>query len=155
MSEFDLYRAPGHLLRRMQQIAVALFAEETRDHGLTPVQFAILVALESHPGLEQVALAERIGFDAATIGGVLARLEERGHVARVQGTADRRAKLIFPTPQGRRTMQAMTAAVERAQARILAPLDPAERETFMRLLHRLVLENNELSRAPLRMREPG
>lgn len=152
MGTFDLYNAPGHLLRRMQQIAVALFAEETKAFKVTPVQFAILAMLEMHPGLEQVALAERVAFDPATIGGVLARLEARGFVARVQDTADRRAKRIFPTPKGRDALARMTAAVERAQARILGPLSAEEREAFMRLLKKLVLENNELSRAPLRVR---
>ncbi|NDF44842.1 MAG: MarR family transcriptional regulator, partial [Betaproteobacteria bacterium] len=36
---------PGHYIRRLQQIAVGVFMEETQDFGVTPVQFAALNAL--------------------------------------------------------------------------------------------------------------
>ncbi|WP_334136261.1 hypothetical protein [Tepidimonas sp.] len=52
------------------------------------------------------------------------------------------------TPQGQATLAAVVPAMQRAQARILAPLAPAERELFMSLLQRLVRENNDCSRAP-------
>ncbi len=45
----------------------------------------------------------------------------------------------------------MEPAVERAQARILAPLAPADQATLMALLGQLVELNNESSRVPLRL----
>ena len=33
---------PGHLIRRLKQIATALFLEETAELNLTPVQYAAL-----------------------------------------------------------------------------------------------------------------
>ena len=36
---FDFRHAPGHLIRRAHQLAVAIFMEETSDFGVTPVQF--------------------------------------------------------------------------------------------------------------------
>src|SRR5712692_205584 len=39
----ELHGAPGHLIRRSQQIAVAIFMEETKAFDLTPVQYATLV----------------------------------------------------------------------------------------------------------------
>jgi hypothetical protein len=47
-----VYAAPGYLFRRMQQIAVSIFVEECREHDLTPVQFAALVAIHNHPGID-------------------------------------------------------------------------------------------------------
>ena len=41
----DLETLPGHLVRRMQQIAVAIFLQETEASGITPVQFAALQAV--------------------------------------------------------------------------------------------------------------
>jgi MarR family transcriptional regulator, lower aerobic nicotinate degradation pathway regulator len=41
-------------------------------------------------------------------------------------------------------------SVDRAQARMLQPLKPADRKTLMALLTQLVDLNNEASRVPLR-----
>ena len=77
---FDFYQAPGHLVRRAHQRAVALFMEETAGFDVTPVQFAILNELIDRPGEDQVTLAARVAFDAATSGSVIGRLEARGWV---------------------------------------------------------------------------
>jgi hypothetical protein len=41
----ELHRQPGHLIRRAQQIAVAIFIEECAAFDLTPVQYASMVAI--------------------------------------------------------------------------------------------------------------
>ncbi len=48
----DIHDMPGHLARRFQQIAVAVFLTEVEDAGfdLTPVQYAALAAISSQPG---------------------------------------------------------------------------------------------------------
>ncbi|HWS05123.1 MAG TPA: MarR family transcriptional regulator, partial [Burkholderiaceae bacterium] len=38
-SSFDFEHAPGHLIRRAHQLAVAIFMDETADFEITPVQF--------------------------------------------------------------------------------------------------------------------
>ena len=80
---------PGHLVRRLQQVAVRLFAEALGD-ALTPVQFAALAAIAGEPGMDQAALSARIGYDRATIGGVIDRLQRRGLLERLPDPADRR-----------------------------------------------------------------
>ena len=52
-----IHEMPGHMVRRLQQVAVALFAEELAGLDLTPVQYAALVALDERPGLDQAPLA--------------------------------------------------------------------------------------------------
>jgi DNA-binding MarR family transcriptional regulator len=146
----DLYAMPGHLIRRSQQIAVALFVEETASFGVTPVQYAALVAIGEQPGIDATRLSQLIAFDRSTIGNVLERLEGRGLVARKSGAQDRRVKLLRLTRRGARLVARIEKAVERAQERILAPLPPAERRLFMALLTRLVQVNNRYSRVPLR-----
>ncbi len=135
---FDFRRAPGHLIRRAHQVAVAIFMEETGEHDVTPVQFAILNALIDDPGEDQVTLAARVAFDAATFGSVIGRLESKGWVRREPDGQDRRRKLLWVTPDGERAAAAMRRAVARAQRRILAPLQPAERESLVLLLDKLV-----------------
>jgi len=146
----DLYAMPGHLIRRSQQIAVALFVEETASFGVTPVQYAALVAIGEQPGIDATRLSQLIAFDRSTIGNVLERLEGRGLIARKSGAQDRRIKLLRLTRRGARLVARIEKAVARAQERILAPLPPAERRLFMALLTRLVQVNNRYSRVPLR-----
>jgi DNA-binding MarR family transcriptional regulator len=135
---FDFQQAPGHLIRRAHQVAVAVFMEETGEHDVTPVQFAILNALMDDPGEDQVTLAGRVAFDAATFGSVISRLEAKGWVRREPDAVDRRRKLLWVTPAGERAAVAMKGAVSRAQRRILQPLDVRERQQLMRLLAKLV-----------------
>ena len=135
---FDFRHAPGHLIRRAHQVAVAIFMEETGDFDVTPVQFAILNALLEDPGEDQVTLAGKVAFDAATFGSVIGRLEGRGWVRREPDVADRRRKLLWVTPQGAEVAQKMKRSVGKVQQRILGPLDSREREQLVALLDRLV-----------------
>jgi DNA-binding MarR family transcriptional regulator len=135
---FDFRHAPGHLIRRAHQVAVAIFMEETGDFDVTPVQFAILNALLEDPGEDQVTLAGKVAFDAATFGSVIGRLEGRGWVRREPDVADRRRKLLWVTPQGAEIAQKMKRSVARVQQRILAPLEEGERQQLIALLDRLV-----------------
>jgi len=144
------YRMPGHLIRRAQQIAVALFAEETSGFDITPIQFALLSELSQSKALDQVTLASHIAVDVATLGQVAARLEERELVAREADPADARRKRIVITRKGRAVLRQIAPAVGNAQTRILAPLNARDQATFARLLEKLVRSNNDSSRAPLR-----
>lgn len=147
-SELDLNTLPGHQIRRLQQIAVGLFIEETAEHDLTPVQFAALAAVARQPGLDQRTLARTIGFDTSTIAGVVDRLERRALMQRNPDPDDRRVRRLALTPDGHALLTAVLPAMRRAQDRILAPLQADDRRRFMQLLDRLVEGNNASSRAP-------
>ncbi len=146
---FDFRNAPGHLIRRTHQLAVARFMEETVGFDVTPVQFAILNALLDHPGEDQITLAKQVAFDAATSGSVIGRLETKGWVRREPDKKDRRRKLLWVTPLGAKMALKMNQAVGNVQNRILGPLDPAERVMLMGLLEKLVagLESEDNSPA--------
>lgn len=146
-----LYAMPGHLIRRGQQIAVSLFIEETAAFGVTPVQYAALVAIREQPDIDATRLSQLIAFDRSTIGSVLARLEGKGLIARTGGARDKRVKRLRVTRRGAALLDRIGTSVERAQQRILAPLAPAERRQLMALLTKLVQVNNRYSRVPLRV----
>lgn len=147
----DLHRQPGHLIRRAQQIAVAIFIEECAAFDLTPVQYAALVAIDEHEGIDATRLSAQIAFDRSTLGNVLERLETRGLVERYPSRDDKRVKLLKLTDAGRTTMREAEAAVCRAQERILAPLDPERQRVLLDLLAQLVELNNDASRVPQRL----
>jgi DNA-binding MarR family transcriptional regulator len=147
----DLHRQPGHLIRRAQQIAVAIFIEECAAFDLTPVQYAALVAIQEHEWIDATRLSAQIAFDRSTLGNVLERLEARGFVERYASPDDKRIKLLKLTPQGRTTAQGAEEAVRRTQERILAPLNPGDRRLLLELLAQLVELNNDASRVPQRL----
>lgn len=147
----EIYSKPGHLIRRLQQIGVAIFVAETRGYRITPVQYSALLAARNHPGIDQTTLMQIIAFDRSTIGEVVERLAAKGLVRRATGEKDRRAKLLFITPAGRRLLARIRPRVEAAQKIILKPLSRTERAQFMRMMRKLVILNNEHSRVPLQL----
>ena len=147
----DLHSKPGHLIRRAQQIAVAIFMEECAGYDLTPVQYAALVAIRENPGTDATRLSALIAFDRSTLGNVLERLEARKLVTRYASPDDKRIKLLKLSAAGSALVARAQAAVERAQERILAPLKPGDRKKLMELLSALVELNNDASRAPQRL----
>jgi DNA-binding MarR family transcriptional regulator len=146
----EIHRQPAHLVRRAHQIAVSLFLEECRDWGLTSIQYGILCVVDEAGALEQHVLADMLALDRSNISEVVIRLERRGLLERRAGVADRRTKCLYITDAGKTLLAEMTASVQEANDRMLAPLKPADRATFMELLARLVDINNAHSRAPMR-----
>lgn len=135
---------PGHSIRRLQQIAVSLFMEHTKDYGVTPVQYAALEEIFKSPGLDQRTLATAIRFDTSTIGGVIDRLEKRGLVTRNASPADRRVRLLELTSEGEQVLAAIQPAVQSAQQAIVAPLSTTEQAQLVALTKKILAANESL-----------
>jgi DNA-binding MarR family transcriptional regulator len=148
----DPNEMPGHLARRFQQIAVAVFLAEVEGAGfdLTPVQYAALATINANPAIDQITLAGLIAYDRTTITGVVDRLVQKNLVVRETSSRDRRARQLKITDEGRKTLRKITPAVESAQRIMLRGLNEKEAAELMRLLRKAIAAGNELSRAPMR-----
>lgn len=142
---FHFREAPGHLIRRAQQLAVAIFMEETGAFDATPVQFAILNALMDDPGEDQITLSHRVAFDPATFGSVIGRIEAKGWATRRADPSDRRRKRLWITAEGQKVALGMKRAVAKVQQRIVGPLDADEREQLSALLGKLIAGHEKLA----------
>ena len=140
----DLQAMPGHGIRRLQQVAVALFMQESAAHGVTPVQYAVLQTLAQQPGIDQRRLARAVSFDTSTIGGVVDRLEARGLVTRSLSAEDKRVRLLHLTADGEALLAELVPGMQRTQDRILEPLSAAERKEFMRMVQAVVAHHREV-----------
>jgi DNA-binding MarR family transcriptional regulator len=149
MSLEKFYARPGQLIRRLNQIALALFLEETQPLGLTSVQYSALNVIQEVPGIDQASLSSMIGFDKTTIVKVLDRLVDKGLIVRTRSEVDRRLNHLHVTPSGTRLLKQIHPMLDRSDRRILAPLGEADQRRFMEMLSRLVTANNVYSRAPL------
>ena len=149
----DYQDNPGHLARRFQQIAVAVFQSEMDAIGcdITPVQYAALAAINSYPGLDQASLAKEIALDRTTITGVVDRLQSKGLIERSISKNDRRARALAVTPEGRSTLALVRPGVEAAQRLMTRGLTAQEANELLRLLRKAVDGANDLSRAPQRI----
>ncbi len=125
----------GHLIRRLHQQSTQIFAQRTQAAGLdlTPVQFAALNAMHSHPGIDQARVAGMIAYDKATIGGVVDRLEQKGWIQRVTSERDRRARELSLTPKGAQILAAVFPVVRDLQDELLDSLSAGERARFVKL----------------------
>ncbi len=153
----EIYEMAGHLIRRLNQISVSVFADRMarEGHELTSVQFAALTLIEADPGIDQATLAGAIAYDRATIGGVVDRLQHKGLIERTVSRKDRRARSLCLTDKGRQLIDEVRPIVWDLQKDILAGLDPSEQKDLLALLKKATDAGNALARAPLRTRDRG
>ena len=134
----NLYEKPGYQIRRLRQIAAAIFADAAAPFGVTSQQYTTLQALSEFDRLEQFELCEALSLDRSTVATLLVRLEEKELIRRMSATHDKRRKYVMLTSRGRRLLDAMAPAVELVQQRILEPLSSADRVAFARMIKALV-----------------
>ncbi len=142
---------PGHLIRRYHQAAVAIFHREVRPSGyeITPVQYAAMERLAESPGIDQITLAGLIAYDRSTITGVIDRLVNKNWATRTTNTGDRRARVVYLTPEGQTVLDDVQPYVHHAQSIMLSGLSTEEAGNFLRLLAKATRGVNNLSRAPI------
>ncbi|MDG1155897.1 MAG: MarR family transcriptional regulator [Amylibacter sp.] len=139
---------PGHLIRRLHQIHVAMFLEECGDHNLTPVQFGVLTVLEDGKMRDQVTIAQMIGVDRNTAADVIRRLAKRGLLTRPDNPNDKRTKLAKITRSGKQMVEVVKPGMIAAQIRLISTLSKDEYAQFMHLANKLMVANDHNSRAP-------
>lgn len=145
MTPHELYQRPGFLLRRMYQIAAAVFENACADLGLTTAQYGVLIIVHSEPGIDQTRLARALAFDKVTVMRVLRGLEERGLVQRVSSG---RQKTLALTNAGQQLLAQARERAEAASKRLMSPLDIADQAQLLRLLKTLVDGLADEARAP-------
>jgi len=130
-----LHAEPGHLMRRAHQLAVSVF-HEIHGRNVTPVQYAVLRALQDKPGIDQVTLAQRVGLDTSTTADIAARLETKGWI--VRELLPRRQRSLVLTPAGVGVLARMLPQVNPMNRHLLSALEPKEQAELVRLLGKLV-----------------
>jgi DNA-binding MarR family transcriptional regulator len=80
----------------------------TRRHGVTPLQYQLLLQVKGYPGREHATvgeLAERLQAKHHGAVALISRCEEAGLVARRSSEEDRRAVLVELTAKGERLIE--------------------------------------------------
>ncbi|MEY9840152.1 DNA-binding MarR family transcriptional regulator [Streptacidiphilus sp. EB103A] len=129
----DAPRVVGYLIRVAQQVHTRLWTELASGE-LTAPQHAVLAALAEEPGIDQRTVGERASLDKATMAELISRLVRRGLVLRRRDPSDGRRNLLALAPAGAQLLEQVSPGVTEVQNRMLAPLEPAERERVVELL---------------------
>lgn len=142
-----MWQRPGFLVRRLHQIGDALFFAECQTKNITPVQYGVLTALSMNPWLDQKAVGRELALDRTTTAEVLKRLEEKGLIERRVNPDDRRSRLSVITKQGLKVMRSLQESMQRSQDRLIEPLSPEDRASFMKLVTQVVEAHENMDSA--------
>lgn len=126
--------SPVHLLHRAGQRAAEIFDNAVGGKGLTPRQYAILLALSENEGVSQTDLVERTGIDRSTLADVVRRMIKKGLVLRRRTKEDQRAYAVRLSEKGRIALNETIAAANAADQRVLAALSADKRKVFLEAL---------------------
>lgn len=74
-------------------------ADRLREEALYPWHYNYVIPVCLHPGMSQEQLARHVCADKCNVTRHLSRLEEMGYIQRHPSEQDKRATLVYPTPQ--------------------------------------------------------
>jgi DNA-binding MarR family transcriptional regulator len=138
--------------------------EQGKPYVITPSQWGALQLLFERDGITIGKIAQVRGVDAATITGIINRLEQSGLVERRHNREDRRNVRVYLTEEGRSIKDSLSRAVENVYYSIL--MRGFSEEDLQDFLHKLqqVVANvsivapdtgDRFHLLPARFRHPG
>ncbi|WIA55258.1 MarR family transcriptional regulator [Sphingobium sp. WTD-1] len=112
----------GYLVHDVSRIRRTVMDQMMRPYDITRSQWSVLTTLSrgGNDGMMQVDLARLMEVGKVTVGGLVDRLEESGHVERRADATDRRAKRVFITEKGFSLIGLMVEVASQMNQRILS-----------------------------------
>ncbi len=125
------------LLSRANARAQAIRLEAFTAADSTGYLTRLLASLADEGEASQAELSRRTGIDPSDVVAALNELSSSGFITRMRDPADARRNVVTLTRGGRTELRRLDAVVASVQERFLAPLTPAERRQFVRMLAKL------------------
>jgi DNA-binding MarR family transcriptional regulator len=141
---------PTWLITRANAYSHRLLAEGFAAAGFRGYHYRLLAALEEFGPASQAALGRRTGIDRSDVVAALNELADRGLIKRSPDPDDRRRNIVTITPAGTEQLRALDPILAGIQEKLLAPLSPAERTRFIRLLTRVLDHDPGVTRGTTR-----
>lgn len=124
----------GFLVNKLARAIRGALADEIAPTGLTPAQAAVVLALCGAGPSTPAHLADALGFDRATMSGVVDRLRRDGWIDVGPHPADGRSRLLSATASSRAVRGLLEAASVRVADTALRGFDPGEAGLFVSML---------------------
>ena len=125
------------LLAGLGREATARVRRAMRPLGLGAQQFLLLKQLQVLGQASQAELADALAIDPSNLAAIAADLADRGLVERTRHDVDRRRYVLRLSRAGEQLLRRTEGAIAAAEADLLAPLDPEQRDQLYALLRRL------------------
>jgi DNA-binding MarR family transcriptional regulator len=128
---------PGFLLSRVGAAVRAGFKDVLARWGIRPLQYLILLVLDTRGGVSQQELCTAAGIDSGNMVELLDGLEALRYAERARDPRDRRRYVVTITPRGRSALTELRQAVADYNRRFLSPLTEQELEQLAATLGKL------------------
>jgi DNA-binding MarR family transcriptional regulator len=141
MRELDLaalQQTPGFLIRILQLQNFEAFYPYFESLKLSPLEYAILVAVRDNKAVTQSELAAVLKMQLPNLVKILSRMEETGILKRKRSARDRRAVELSLSAAGERRADEASRLGERFNSQTLSALSKPEQTAFLQMLVRLV-----------------
>ena len=125
------------LLAALGREATGRVRRAMRPLGIGAQQFLLLEQLKLLGQASQAALAEALALDPSNLATIAADLVDRGLVERSRHDVDRRRYVLRLSRAGEQLLRRTEGAIAAAEADLLTPLDPEQRDQLYTLLRRL------------------
>ncbi|MGQ9367512.1 MarR family winged helix-turn-helix transcriptional regulator [Azospirillum sp. ST 5-10] len=123
---------------RRYKLADALSSEKP----LNELDKQTLLYVADHPGCGPTDVARFLAVPNTTVSSATDRLAKRGLLERDRPEGDRRAVALRLSQDGRRRVDAFVAAHRALYRRMLEPLSPAERDSFIGMITKIVSDDH-------------
>jgi DNA-binding MarR family transcriptional regulator len=138
----------GHLLHRAAQRALDLYVAEGGAGAVTQRQHAVLAAVAEREGAAQADLVAATGVDRSTLADMVARMIDKGLLARERSATDARANAVRLTEPGREALAAAAPRAAAADAALMALLPKGKRGALLEALETLASGAAALAKTP-------
>jgi DNA-binding MarR family transcriptional regulator len=128
----------GYLAWQFSQIVAGRLERALRAEDLTLAQHNALQHAALTPGVSAAEIARRTGFTPQSMGAAVTQLVERGLLRREPHPTSRRSMRLYATDEGHSVASRAASIAGRIETETTSPLDPDDKDTIHRLLHRLV-----------------
>lgn len=124
-------------MRKLQHAAEVHAKQRGRCGGLTPTKQMILQVLVAEGRLTASQLSQRVSISAATLSGMLDRMEERQLLKRERDSQDKRRQWLLISPAGRALLDEAPSLLPPALLCALETMPAWERHSLIAALLRV------------------
>lgn len=122
---------------RMAYVSVRRHFEAAMERlDLTQKQTGVLWLIDANAGVSQIALANELSMDRASMMAIVDRLEERGFIVRKRSTEDGRRQELYVTAKGRKALAQAKNAIHDHEKWMMAKFSKNELNAFVESLKR-------------------
>jgi DNA-binding MarR family transcriptional regulator len=137
---------PYRLAVLAEQVSRSMAEVYAERFGITRDEWRVLAALPERGSIRTAEVIAQATLEKMQVSRAVARLEERGALARERDPEDQRGQLLQLRPAGRRLMAQIAPLVKAREAELLSVLSTAERQALEKAMDKMLARSRPSSR---------